>query len=699
MLEALGQAIGTLGDWSILGALLLGTIIGAAAALLPGFGGVTAMAILLPLTFTMDVPQAMVFLVGMMAAGGFAGAVTSILLNLPGEGVNAATIMDGYPMARDGRAGVALGAASAASGLGAVFGLLVLGLSLPVIRNLLLFFGPAELFAFTMAGIALIAVVSQGSPLRGLVAGGLGLIIGAVGLNVVVGGARFTFGVTRLLDGIPLVPAIVGLFALPELYLLMRENRSISLTGRVMTGGVWKGVVEVLRRPSLLLRSSLIGTGVGILPGVGGSVASWIAYFAALNTSKDPDSFGRGNVEGVIAPEAANDAKEGGSMMPLLALGIPGSLSTAILLSAFLIHGVNPGQRMFEQDLDLIWLMVLGMVVANIVTSIIGLSIANTLVKLTLIPVSVLAPFVLALAVLGPYLSQRSVYAIGVTLCFGVVGLLMKKLDYPRPPLLVGLVLFPIAETNFHTAYQINRGSFSFLTDPVVLGILLVTVAGVLLPTIRRAWKARRSERNAREAAESSLRMAASGDVHASAGSDEGSAPGGGIAVGKPEGGVGQGAPSRRGSIRELAFLAVLSIVLIVFFVDSFQYRPLARLFPVIVLIATATASIAQTIVTGRRLRTLPSDGARGEAPGTAAEKGPLEVLAWIAGIFVVYWVLGMVVGTAVYVVVFHLLFDRQDLSRGRVVTAVVSGLAAWVFTSYVIEDVMGVRLIEGWLV
>ena len=269
--------------------------------------------------------------------------------------MNAATTLDGYPLARQGRAGEAIGASATASALGALFGLLILAVSLPFLRQIILVFGPPELFAFSIAGIVLIGTVSTGSRLKGLIAGAGGLMLGTVGYNLVSGEVRYTFSVVPLYDGLPLVAAIVGLFALPELFKLMRTNQSVSETGEVIAGGVSKGIRAVLARPGLLLRSSAMGTVIGLVPGVGSSVASWVAYFSARNASNNPGSFGRGNIEGVIAPDAAIDSKEGGSMMPLLALGIPGSLSTAILLSAFFLHGINPGQQLFRNEMPLIW--------------------------------------------------------------------------------------------------------------------------------------------------------------------------------------------------------------------------------------------------------------------------------------------------------------------------------------------------------
>src|SRR5688572_9774106 len=295
MFEGAATAFGLVIAPKALLLLAFATAIGSAAAILPGISPPTMMALLLPITFGMEKYEAFMFLVALMAASGFAGSMTSILLNVPGDGINAATCLDGFPLARQGKAGVAIGASATASGLGALFGLILLVASLPFIRNLILAFSPPEFFALSIAGIALIATVSTQAPLKGLIAGLLGMVFGFVGVNMVVGGTSYTFGLLELQDGIELVPALIGLFALPELFQLLRKDESVSQQGFAVRGGVWQGILEVFRRPLLFFRSAAIGTLLGLIPGVGATVASWVSYFAAVNGSKDPSSFGKGN--------------------------------------------------------------------------------------------------------------------------------------------------------------------------------------------------------------------------------------------------------------------------------------------------------------------------------------------------------------------------------------------------------------------
>jgi putative tricarboxylic transport membrane protein len=283
--EGFVEGLGHVVRWEGVALALLAVVIGLAADILPGVSAVTMMALLLPVIFGMDKYDALLFLAALMAAGGFAGSITSILLNVPGDGINAATTLDGYPMARAGKAGVAIGASATASGLGALIGIAVLALALPVVREIVLAFSPPEFFALAIAGIALVATVSAKSPLKGITAGMLGMALGFIGISIALGGTRYTFGFTPLQDGIALIPAVIGLFALPEMFELLRRNEAVSREGIVVRGGVWEGVKEVLRRPGVLIRSSLIGSTIGMLPGVGGSVAWWVAYFAAERTS------------------------------------------------------------------------------------------------------------------------------------------------------------------------------------------------------------------------------------------------------------------------------------------------------------------------------------------------------------------------------------------------------------------------------
>lgn len=663
-------ALATLTSAQGLLVLFAGTLIGLVVSVMPGISGVNAMALLLPVTFTMEATQALVFLVAIMAAGGFAGSITSILLNVPGDPVNAATCLDGYPLARQGKAGVAIAASATASAIGAVFGLLLLTLSVPLLRDLILFFGPPELFAFAVAGIALIASVTGDSLRKGLLAGGFGMLLGAVGYNSITGVPRFTGGQLELYDGIPQVAAIVGLFALPELYQLMRTRQSVARHGALVAGGVRTGMTEVVRRPGLVLRSSTIGTVLGIVPGVGGAVAGWMAYFSAQRSSSSPQSFGHGNIEGVIAPDAALNAKEGASMMPLLALGVPGSLSTAILLSAFFVHGVSPGQRLFQNDMALIWALIIAMVVVNLATSALGLVGANQLVKLTLVPIFILAPIVLVMTLIGSYVETQSFSAIMVAFGLGLLGIAMVRYGYPRAPLLIGIILFPLAESNFFVSRQISRGSYDFLLRPITLAILVSTILALAAPALWRRWVARRSMRS---------------DVLAAHAAD--------VTV------IGEEVEADRETSERPLAAAVISLTLllvsVLFLLAATEYAPEARIFPTIVLGVLAVLSALGVVQAVRAWRAGETPAA---APSTGTIAASLGALAWILALPVLLYVVGGVAAVFIYVAAFMVAF-RSGRPTAASVTKSLLGAAVIAFVvDYSFQDYLGILLPRGLL-
>ncbi|HEX2765766.1 MAG TPA: tripartite tricarboxylate transporter permease [Candidatus Limnocylindria bacterium] len=647
MLDGLGEGLAILLTWEGIAILVGATIVGTLIAILPGIGAVNVMALLIPVTFGMDRDHALMMLVVLMGSAGFAGSITAILVNVPGDSTNASTLVDGYPMSRQGRAGEAIGASAAASALGALFGVLVLIVSLPFVRGVILAFGPAEFFALSVAGVALLATVSTRSVRKGLIAGLLGMAFGLIGINYNLGGLRYTFDIPALYDGIPLTAAVIGLFAIPEMVALLSQGESISRGETVMRGGAWRGVMEVLRRPGTLIRSASIGTALGVIPGVGASVASWVSYFTAVRLSRNPETFGTGNIEGVIAPEAAMDAKEGGSMMPLLALGIPSGLSTAILLSAFTLHGVNPGQRLFESEMPLVWVMLLGLVFANVATSFFGVLFANSLVRLTVLPTIILGPIILVLAFIGGYTSLFSFVGIAYVLFFGAIGIAMEAYGYSRPALLLGLVLLPLAEKNFHLALQINRGSFSFLTRPITLAVLAAVVLALLAPVIwrfvRRRWRP-----GAVRAVSTAL-----------------AAPPGELPAGR----------------YPIAFAIVATAIGAVMLVETFRYQPQAQVFPILILVPLIVLGTAQLWMEVLALRR------HERGPASEWVRPAWWIGAWIAAMPVLMWLIGTIPATFVYVLAFQLLFDRRRPARSEVLRAVVvSGATALLIWATFVE-------------
>jgi putative tricarboxylic transport membrane protein len=674
MFDGAADALGYV--FTVKGLLLLtvATAIGSAAAILPGVSPVTMMALLLPLTFSMDRYETFMFLVALMAAGGFAGSMTSILLNVPGDGINAATCLDGYPLARQGKAGVAIGASATASGLGALFGLILLVISLPFIRDLILRFSPPEFFALSLAGVALIATVSTQAPLKGLIAGLLGMVFGFIGVNMVVGGTRYTFGLLELQDGIQLVPALIGLFALPELFQLLRQDKAVSEEGYTVEGGVWQGVMAVLTRPALFFRSAAIGTLLGLVPGVGQTVASWVSYFAAMNSSKHPESFGKGNIEGVIAPEATIDAKEGASMMPVLALGLPAGVSTAVLLSAFQIKGIFPGQRLFQNDMALIWVMIFGMVFSNLTTSALGLAFSNPMVKLTLVPSVVMTPIIMVLGAVGSYADQNSLFGITLMMLFGLLGKVMVDLGYPRPPFLVGMILLPLTEQNFHTSLLMNRGGYEFLLRPLTLGIIVITLLALGYSTVRQVQR-----RRALRATSSSASLSGPLAIDAS-----------NLLLSDDEELV------RPPALVDVLFPLALLVLTVVLLIQANDFPSRAQMFPRIVMIPLIGLLLWQFVGAGREwaqagrpLRPAPSAGEQGVHSGW-------WICIWLLALPLLIWLLGVVVGVGAYTTLFLVSFDRRRPSLVYLFWAVLGGGVMAVLTEFTFVRWLGLTFHKG---
>lgn len=484
--EAVRIAIDVIFDPLHLLYIFLAMLLGLIAGIFPGLGGPVALALLIPITFPLDANVALMILAANLGGTAFGGSITAILLNTPGDAPNAATLFDGYPLTRQGRAGEALGASAMASASGAILGVILLVITIPFIRQLTVAFHSVDIFWLALLGLATIAVVTRGSILADLIAGGFGLMLAFHGLNPVTGTARFTWGQNYLLSGIPLIPLIIGLFAVAEMIKLIGEGTTIAEGEVISGGGVLKGVRSVVENWSVFLRSSLIGWIIGVVPGAGGTVANFLAYLQAQGTSDDPDSFGKGNIQGVIASEAANDAKDGGSMVPTLGLGIPGSASTAVIIGAFIINGVTPGPLLFRENLQLVFIIVFALVISNVLTSLIGLVSAKYLVKVTKVSITTVAPIVVVVALIGSFVVRNQIGDVALAVVFGLVGFLMIKFDASRVALIIAVVLAPIAEQNFHRALQISRGDAAILyARPLSLLLIILTVVVLLYPVYR----------------------------------------------------------------------------------------------------------------------------------------------------------------------------------------------------------------------
>jgi putative tricarboxylic transport membrane protein len=465
--------------------ILLGTLMGLFFGVLPGLGGAVALALIIPVTLAMEPNQGLAVMGAALGAVTFGGAIPAILLNTPGTPNNAASCIDGYPLSKQGRAGEAIGAAASASCIGALVGLIAFMLILPIIRDVVLLFGPPEVFMVALFGLAIIATLSKKSMVAGLIAGAFGLMFSYIGTSPVALGPRFDFGMVYLWDGIELVAALIGLFAIAEMIHLALSGKPVAGDVDLDTSGAMAGVRATLARPFLVAKSALIGIGIGTVPGVGGTVASFIALSAAKQRpgrERDQDPL----IRGLVASEAANDAKDGGSLMPTLALGIPGSPSTAILLAGLILHGTFPGRQLLTEDLSIVFSLVGAMVLSNILVSGIGILASKQLAGLTRLDVNVLVPVLLVITMVGSFAVRGLMGDAYLAILFGLIGYAMRRFGYDRVPAVIGLVLGALVERSFHTSMQITDGSWAvFVTRPVTLAFFVLTLMALMLPFVR----------------------------------------------------------------------------------------------------------------------------------------------------------------------------------------------------------------------
>jgi len=470
---------------------LVGTLLAMVFAFVPGLSSVSLMALAISFTLNWE-PLPIMLVFGALVGGAtFMGSVTAILFNIPGTTPSAATMIDGYPMARQGHAKTAIGCSALSSALGSTFGILVLILLIPVMRCAVLAFGPAEFLMLAVWGLVTIAVVAtRGSMVKGLAAGGIGFLISFIGFDPRTAELRYTLGSGYLHDGIGTVPIFLGIFALAEMIHLSATGR-ITISGSCrlesLRGSIWRGALSVFRHFGVFLRSSAIGTLIGMIPAVGGTVASFVAYAqAALTAREGRERFGRGDIRGVLAPEAAHDAKDGASLVPTLALGIPGSEGTALLLGALTLHGLVPGKELLTARLDLVFVLIWSLFLSNWLTSLIGIAAVGQLARLTVARTESLVPFISALAVLGAYVNKARMEEVAIALFFGACGYYMKKHGWPRLPLVLALVLGPLFESNLHIAIRLQRlGRIRIWSRPIAASLVLLTLATLVLPFIR----------------------------------------------------------------------------------------------------------------------------------------------------------------------------------------------------------------------
>ncbi len=476
MVDTLLTALAALMTLQHLLYMLVGVSVGLVIGVIPGLGGIAGLSLLMPFLYGMDEVSALAMLIGLVAVIPTSDTFSSVLMGIPGSSASQATVLDGFPLARQGQAARALSAAFISSMFGGVFGAVILTGFVVIARPLILAFGSAELFMLALFGLSMVAVLAGRSLAKGLAACCLGLCIGSIGGAPATGEFRMIFGFDYLYDGIPLVVVGLGFFAIPEIADLLRRNSSIAQSNALGSG--WgRGFVDWWQNVWLSMRCGGLGCIIGAIPGLGGSVVDWIAYGHAVQTSKKDPKFGNGDIRGVIAPESANNAMQGGALLPTMLFGIPGSGSMAVFLGGMVLLGIEPGPSMVGADLDVTYSVIWSLALANVMGAGICLLLAIPISRLTQIPFQKLAPFMIALICFAAFQATRDLADLVALLVLGGLGVLMKRFGWPRPALLIGFVLAPQAETYFYQAVQFY--GWSMTLRPGVVIIALMTLVSV----------------------------------------------------------------------------------------------------------------------------------------------------------------------------------------------------------------------------
>ena len=639
LLQASVAGLGLAFSPSMLVFLLAGVVIGGLVGILPGLGGAATIALLLPFVFDQPSHQAFALLIGLVSVTATTGDLTSILLGVPGEATAAATVVDGHPMARRGEAGRAIGASLASSLAGAVFGALTLGIGIAVARPLARAVGSPELFMLAVLGVAFAVPLTSTARLKGLAAGGLGLALATVGLDPFAATPRFTFEQMVLWDGIGLIPAALGLFAIPEIVSLAGRPSIAPITGTPDRATFIDGVRDAKRLWVVVLRSSAIGAVVGLLPGLGASVSQWIAYTDAAKRSTNAREFGCGAIEGVIAPSAANNATLGGALVPTLALGIPGSLSAAMLLSALIVKGIVPGPQMLAPEREgghlafvfaLAWMMAL----ANLIASLASWGASGLLIGITRVRSEVLVPILLLLVFVGAFVERHLLADLLIMVAVAAVGLALSHFRWPRAPALIGLVLGGLAENRLFLSTDAYGAAW--LLRPGVLAIAGVIAASFVYPVVRRRPAPRQAD-----------------------GPQE-----------QSPGGLGHA---------ELAFVMVLLLITLGALLLTASFAGRAALFPRLVL--GVTAGLLSSIV----IRDLIRRRARIPLATPASNRMSFHAVGFVPIFVLLIWALGFTPGAPLAVLIYLIVGGRERPGT----------VAAVTFAVFLLIEVIMVRLLQ----
>lgn len=485
------QVLSNLLSFESMIALIVGVVGGMIIGALPGLSGSMAIALLLPITFSMDPAAALIMLMAIYTSAMTGGSISAILLHTPGTPASAATVIEGYPLTKQGRGLEAVGMSMISSTFGGLFSAVALLAIAPPLARISLKFSEPEYFLIALFGLTIIGSLAGDSMVKGLLMGLLGLFFATVGLDGVSGMIRFTFGIDRLMSGIQMVPAMIGLFSISQVLVQFESysdiNKSILEQNKSkLSGKFLPSLRELPRYLPIMLLSSIIGVIVGILPGAGGNIGSWVSYDQAKRLSKRKEEFGHGSLEGLCACETGNNAVTGGAFIPLLTLSIPGSPAAAIILGGLLIHGLVPGNRLFTQQATITYTILFGFLLANLAMGLFGLLIAKHVVKVTQVPNSVLAPIIIVLSIIGSYAINASMFDVYIALLFGFIGYLMHKFKFPPAPLILGLVLGLQAEGGLMRSIVMARGDVLgyYFSRPICIILMVMIILSIFAPFI-----------------------------------------------------------------------------------------------------------------------------------------------------------------------------------------------------------------------
>jgi putative tricarboxylic transport membrane protein len=617
MLEALLDGLSLVFQWPAIGYLVLGVFLGIWLGAVPGLGGIIGLVILLPFTYGMDPVSAFALLLGMFAVTSTSDTIASVMLGIPGTAASQATILDGYPMAQQGKAARAFGAAFTVSAFGGIFGALILAVSIPLVLPIILAFGSPELLMLGILGIAMVGSLSGGSILKGIIIALLGLMMSMIGYAETAPIPRYWFGTSYLLDGLPLIPVVLGLFAIPELMGLAIRDSSIARIPREQSqsGGMVEGIKDAFRHWWLALRCAALGTYVGMLPGLGAAVVDWFAYGHAVQSAKDKSMFGKGDIRGVIAPEAANNASRGGALLPMVAFGIPGSLGTAILMGALLIQGLKPGPEMLTEKLDLTFSMIWTIVIANILAAGLLMLWSKQVAKIAFVRGHLIVPGVIMFVFMGAWLGGASMGDWITCLMMGVIGFIMKRGGWPRPPLVLALILGPILENAYHISMRVHDG-LGWTTRPIVLVII-----GLIVLTLSFSFRGANK-------AKSSPDKPVTGDS------------------------------AEQNLVISVPFAALMAALFIWAAIEAVSWPPMVRQFPLTAAIPAALLSICVLFTEARGLRHVVGGfGGLRLAAAEGAEQAKIgragAFFGYLIGMIVVGYLFGQMVALTLYICVY----------------------------------------------